>query len=326
MRCRKTIYCECQFVKSLPQDQIDDFYRFSNESVIVFDITYSQFIQESCNDTIFKYIRKRQQAGGCELKFDYSPESLNEDCKNQRINSFNPIILIYQTNKQRRTENKCVQYIFKYGILAADQNDFLDKCYLTKDFGFAIKKQTENNWKNLLVNIPFYGNSLIIVDNYLLSDSKTYENNLKPILESLLPDSLETVYNISFYTQDSNSTLKLKVGKVEEMIRMIRPNLQLNVNFFIDVKSIFHDRVIISNYFWMNCGAGFDLFNSNSKAKHSTTVSILYPFMQNQNPWAIDAFVYLFEDAKEMANAAVNNGPVKQYYGVDKNNRLFEMQ
>lgn len=326
MKCRKTIYCEYQFVKSLPQDQLDDFYRFSNESVIVFDISMNQFLTESMENTIFKYIRKRQQAGGCELIFEYDKDKFDNDCKNAKMNSYNPVILIYQSNRQRKFDNRCSQLFRDYGFLSADQNDFLDKCNLIKDYGFAIKKSTIGSWKKLLENIPVYGNSLIIVDNYLLDRDSTFDLNLEPILNALLPESLDVVYNISFFTQDSNSTLKFNTVKIKELIRNIRPNLNFTVNFFVDVKHLFHDRVIISNYFWMQCGAGFDLFGNKSKAIHSTSVTFIYPFIQNYVPWAKDAFCYLLEDVKETANSAINNGPVIQYYGESKKNRLFEMQ
>lgn len=326
MKSRKTIYCEYQFIKSLPQDQLDDFYRFTNESVIVFDMTFDQFVKESCENSIFKYIMKRQQAGSCNLKFDYDANSFNNDCKKANINSFNPIVLIYQTGKQRKIENRCGQITRQYGLLAADQHDFLEKCNLDKDYGFAIKKRTESSWKSLLDKVPFYGNSLIIVDNYLLSDSNTFDLNLKSILNFLLPETLETEFNISFFTQDTNSTLKSKIYGIEELIKKLRPELIFTVNYFIDTRKLFHDRVIISNYFWMQCGAGFDLFGFNSKAKHSTTVSIIYPFMQSHVPWAVDAFSYLLQDTKETAKSAVNNGPVEQFYGKTKDNRLFKMQ
>lgn len=326
MKCRKTIYCEYQFVKSLPQDQLDNFYRFCNESVIVFDITMDSFLKESLENSIFKYIRKRQQAGGCELKFDLNKDDLESKFDNCKINSFNPVVLIYQSNKQRKFDNRCGQLFRSYGVLAADQNDFVDKCNLIKDYGFAIKKSTKGSWAKLFENIPIYGNSLIIVDNYLLSDDKSFELNLKPILNALLPENLKVEFNISFFTQDSNSTLKNRTNKIEDLIKNIRPKLNFSVNFFIDVQHLFHDRVIMSNYFWMQCGAGFDLFDTKSSAKHSTTVTFIFPFIQNHVPWAVDAFTYLLEDTKEMANAAVNNGLVTQYFGGNKNNRLFEMK
>lgn len=326
MKCRKTIYCEYQFIKSLPQDQLDDFYRFSNESVIVFDISISQFLTESMENTIFKYIRKRQQAGGCEIKFDYKKDMFENDCQNSKINSFNPVVLIYQSNKQRKLDNRCSRYFRNYGLLSADQNDFLEKCNLIKDYGFAIKKATNSSWEKLLENIPIYGNSLIIVDNYLLEKESTFDLNLEPILNVLLPESLDIVFNISFFTQDVNYTLKSKTDKIENLIKRIRPNLDFTVNYFIDVKRLFHDRVIMSNYFWIQCGAGFDLFGNKLKAIHSTTVTFIYPFIQNHVPWAIDAFSYLLDDVKDTVSSAVNEGCIKQYYGKSKKNRLFEMQ
>lgn len=326
MRKRKTIYCEYQFIKALPQDQLDDFYRFSNDSIIVFDMSFNQFLQECIGDTIFKYLSKRQNGGGCELKFDLNFDTFNSYCENDKINSFDPVVLIYQTNKQRRTENRCGQYYCDFGFLAADQNDFLEKCSITKDYGFAIKKRTEHTWKKLLGNAPVYGNSLIIIDNYLLSDSDNIDCNLKPLLDILLPENLITEYNITFVTQDSNLTLQSRPAKIKELIEDIRPDLNFTVNYFVDKDKIFHDRVIISNYYWIQCGAGFDLFGIRSKARHSTTLSFIYPFIQNYNPWAVDAFCYLLEDVKELADAAVNNGSVKQYYGENKNNRLFKMQ
>lgn len=326
MKCRKTIYCEYQFVKSLPQDQLDIFYRFSNESVIVFDITMDSFLKESLDSSIFKYIRKRQQAGGCELKFGLNKDDLEREFDSCKINSFNPVVLIYQSNKQRKFDNRCGQFFRSYGVLAADQNDFVEKCSLIKDYGFAIKKSTKGSWKKMFESIPVYGNSLIIVDNYLLSDSKSFELNLKPILNALLPESLKFEFNISFFTQDSNSTLKTRTNKIVDIINNIRPELNFSVNFFLDVQHLFHDRVIMSNYFWMQCGAGFDLFDIKSNAKHSTTFSFIYPFIQKHVPWAIDAFCYLLEDVKDAVNSAVNNGNVIQYYGDNKNNRLFKMQ
>lgn len=325
MKRRKTIYCEYQFLKSLPQEHIDDFYRFSNESVIVFDVTMEQFFTESVSNTIFKYIMKRQQSGGCELRFDIKEDEFESNLRNSSINPFNPVVLIYQSSKQRKMENRCGQYIRNYGILAADQNDFYEKCNLVDDYGFAIKKSTICSWKKMLERKTVYGNSLVIVDNYLLNDSNCFDLNLDPILNALLPEDLNMVFNISFITQDPNSTLKSKTQTVEDLIKKIRPNLHFTVNFFVDVNKLFHDRVIISNYIWMQSGAGFDLFNFKSKAKHSTTVSIIYPFIQTYVPWAVDAYCNLLEDAKAIVKSAVNNGEVKQFFGMDKENRLFEM-
>ena len=325
MKCRKTIYCEYLFLKSLPQEHLDELYRFLNESVIFFDVKMDQFLIESKEDTIFKYIMKRQVSGGCELRFDIKEDEFESSLKNSRINPFNPVVLIYQSSKQRKMENKCGHLTRNYGILAADQSDFYDKCNLGNDYGFAIKKSTIGSWRKMLERRPVYGNSLVIVDNYLLNDSKCFDLNLEPILNALLPDNLNMVFNLTFITQDPNSTLKSKIQTVENLIRRIRPKLQFTVNFFIDVNKVFHDRVIISNYIWIQSGAGFDLLNFKPMAKHSTTVSIIYPFIQTYVPWAIEAFCNLLEDAKGIVKSAVNNGEVRQFFGMNKDNRLFEM-
>jgi len=326
MKNRKTIYCECQFIKFLPQEQLNDFYRFSNESVIVLDITFAEFSQECTTNAIFKFILKRQQSGGCELKFDFKTEKFIEDCRQGTINPFSPIILIYQSRKQRLNENKCGTLYNEFGLLVADQSDFIEKCNLMQDYGFAIKKDDQSSWKQLLKNAPCYSNSLLIVDNYLLSDSNKFEMNLLPILDCILPEKLKTIYNISFFTQDRNSTLASRESKIKNIISTIRPKLKFSVNLFIDERNIFHDRVIISNYFWIQCGAGFDLFGINSKAGHSTTLSFLYPFIQGHVPWAKDAFCNLLEDAKNIADTAICNGSIRQFYGEGKGNVLFKMK
>lgn len=326
MRKRKTIYCEYQFLKTLPQEQLLDYYKFSNESVIVFDISFEEFKAKITEEEFFKYLLKRCQGGGCELKFGLKSEELKDDCEKGNINSFSPIFLFYQSSKQRKFENKCGQYLRDYGFLAADQSEFLEKCNLKADYGFSIQKGDVGSWKKFLEYKPVYGNSLIIVDNYLLKDKISIEENLKPILNVLLPENLTTKFNISFFTQDSNSSLKQRTESVKRIISELRPELDFTVNFYVDVRHSFHDRVIISNYFWIQCGAGFDLFNSNGKAKHFTTVSFIYPFIVDNIPWAIDAFNYLLDEAGKIVNSAVNNGSVIQYYGENKENRLLKMK
>ena len=94
-------------------------------------------------------------------------------------------------------------------------------------------------------------------------------------------------------------------------------------NLFSDGQKFFHDRIILTNYFIISCGAGFDLFNRNGCATHTTTVQFIYPFIQRYIKWAVDNYCNQLDTARELVDTAVNNNFIQQYWGETKDNRLL---
>jgi hypothetical protein len=79
-------------------------------------------------------------------------------------------------------------------------------------------------------------------------------------------------------------------------IKRIRAQLKYKLSIFNS--SEFHDRIIITNNVWIDCGGGFDLFN-NGKACKRTNLRFAFPFLikrAQSKSWINEAFVYLIKD------------------------------
>ena len=119
--------------------------------------------------------------------------------------------------------------------------------------------------------------------------------------------------------------------KIIERVKKIRPryfnessdfNGLIKINIIEDGNNVFHDRVILTNYCWISCGSGFDLYNKYQKAKHSTNVSILYPFIQQHVKWVKDSYLDFLNDTRKVYVDA-KKGDNKWSEGYLFENRLF---
>lgn len=138
-------------------------------------------------------------------------------------------------------------------------------------------------------------NSIIIVDFYLLKWrtehdlSKNLSNNILPLLDNLcLQASSEIPIEITFISEFnelpnySQSQFVIKSKDIISKEFALISNQEFNINIIVHNKSNypqefqdFHDRLIITNYFYIECGAGFSIFNKQGqiiKSKKNTEI------------------------------------------------------
>lgn len=328
MKNRKTLFCDKEFINALDDKGKIMFSSLCDESCIVVNEPSSSFRMKAFTDNTIKMMEKKRNDGLCNITYkDFISNSIQQD--EDVYTCYCPIVLIKQSQKERRENNLCYQYEL-YGLACYDQTNFKDIENLNDDNGFAIKKGEHDSWCSRLENVKHLGNAMVIIDPYLIADTQTYEKNIYDILETLLPDKVEKVFHLTIIAhnditgqKDGQFTYKQNwndcYGMISSFVREKKPKLKIKINMLNDVDKTFHDRIILTNYFTITCGAGFDLFKKNGSAKHTTTISFLYPFIQKHIRWAIDNYINQLETARDVSELGI-------HYGDNEGNRLFRLK
>lgn len=308
MKTRQKVYCDFQFIKIffidgpyekgfLSMDERDcwlnvyhfiqnstmEFYNSDESDLLdlknkmegrsdVFEPVYSSFVN-------FEFIKK---------------DILSEiDNDNEKMNS------IYLTNLP---EDECKEISQKYGVIVLNNKTIIDSNYLFEHNDRAIpknnlKKDSHVSWKTYMnKNISYACNSLIIEDSFLFQDTKKMKENLEPILDVFLPQTLEVPFYITLLGEIRGSGQDV-FNIVCDMLKVLRPKLEVKISICKTYKD-FHDRVIISNNIWFSCVAGFDLFK-NKKAEKSTQSDVVYPFfIQHSNAYPQSYLNQIYEIIK----------------------------
>lgn len=252
-----------------------------------------------------------------------TPETINKS-DNKQLTAY------YLTCCDCETCQKCMD---ECGVLAICPENLKDFKSILYDNGSAIGKNEQTDWKQKLIFTPC--NSLVLVDNYILSDSKGVEN-LKKIFDILLPKSLDTniPFQISIFTtlkrgygnkaEDISSQKRL--DKVKEIIQEVRINLKpIHISIFKCSSDRFHDRIICTNNTYISCGGGFDLVNDFGRASKTTTTNYVFPFFYKSAKWdsmAYSNFVYNVYDCFNGATDFKTDIATGFYVG-EKLNRLI---
>ena len=161
----------------------------------------------------------------------------------------------------------------KYGIIVQSENCIDDEVFQLS-FRRVLEKDTtipgaSHGWRNLFKELRFPPcNSFVITDNYLFKNVKNGQpvgqENLKMLLDALLPAKLETTFHLFIVAQKSNRVFndeKAKEVLVEltNYINEIRSDIKVQLELV--TSHTVHPRKIISNYFVIVCDKGFQLFH-----------------------------------------------------------------
>jgi hypothetical protein len=233
------------------------------------------------------------------------------------------------------------------GVFIADSDNYLEKFReLVRDTEATSTNVKQNNsfsWESVINTKPKL-NSIIIADPFVLQNQnfdeteKVYpslEKSLIPILDTLLPekDLDETIHitiiikriKIRDKTQD-NELKAILTSAYEATRKYIEKHIETKISDFklgiyvTKKDSGFHDRMVISNYFFLVSGRGFDLYNSNDKFLN--TIFTHYPIGFSNN---INAFHTELEKLANLAKDCKNNPPyIPDIFG-DKENRLLNI-
>lgn len=180
-------------------------------------------------------------------------------------------------------------------------------------------------WMSFADKLRQVCHSLIVVDPYIGRDRNSVEVNLLTLLDAVLPTSLSLPFHLSLFVMAENgySGEQLQT-RLASRLQGMRPDMAFELTIYqITKRDRFHDRYLLSNNVFVECGAGFDLFNDMGYAGKDTKVDIIYPHTQNHTPADTEAYWRFLEVTKRTHLRAFANGTVRNYWGT-KVNRLFD--
>lgn len=165
---------------------------------------------------------------------------------------------------------------FSYGVYEKRLSEIVTSCHYKIDLSESFSGWTAFD---CLRHIPF--NEILLNDNYILSDKKhqPMDKNIISLLKNLLEQKREQEVKLNIFTKDLNpkqpGTDEQTKEAVETRYRKLNSGL---ANFKKKIKIInndlqrdhyeLHDRVILTNFFSIDSGKGFNLIpgkQSNSQ-------------------------------------------------------------
>lgn len=332
---RKTVYCELEFLKkfrnSFPrslgvrEELVEQWWnvsRFINKAELELNVSKEEFLKAvKRNDYLMKVFKRGIERN---IKF-LNGQTADDRCREDTdANIINGLKIAYMLDINKVDGQVYEQ---KKGIIVLTPTSWKIQEYLFSDNGSAVEKYDAEitSWKDILLNKYKLSNcnSILIVDKYLLSkDINNFNStNLRYILDALLPQKLlNSKFHITIITdkKEKVNNCSKKYEIIDKGIRKLRPDLEYLFEILCPQESPFHDRTIVTNNAWIGCGAGFDLFN-NRGAIQNTTVTIVYPGVQNSMDWCEKAYHKLIQKASKVAQN------IKAGYGGErysKNNQF----
>lgn len=314
MNERKDIYCDLGFwqdlsgkiasAKFLPDlevcrrnQMLTDWYDLLCRSHVIFDSSIDDFNTIAKDDSYLFSIWKRSTDGRTQLDFSSGAiAAMCEGSARMERNMYNSLFLTHDDHQAHAD---------KVGVISIDSNNLYNHAELFNDVGPAIKQSSKYNWSLILeeAKAKHNFNSMVIADNYIFKDVNV---NLYSILDSLLPQNIEIVFYISVFSFNdaSEEEITRRKKRLEEKIQELRPSMKkesLKVEVFGCSKDDFHDRGIVTNYSWIEIGAGFDLLRNDGKAKHSTNLHVTYPMVISEERMKCnrEGYLNIISDAKK---------------------------
>lgn len=348
MKERKAVYCEFEFLQKFlkqrptmlePNDESIrqmqgwmSMYKFICKSDLIINVSNDEFRKLCSEDSWLAMLWKKSTQGECGLEF----ETENFVRIGQKIVPKTDEAFLNAVFLSDAEKSECESFSKAYGVFAINGEVLMNCTHLYKDDGCSFPSEKAKDWNflsalNSCTPRLDICNSLIIVDNYLFESNQrevgeakretsfSYEDkldyNLKPILDCLLPKVLaeDIIFEITIISGRSGVNYKAQYNYVCSIIGKIRPRLNYKLSFYNDA-SIFHDRCIVSNNVWISCGHGFDVFKKDGGSpSKSTTVNVVFPFIQSEILWVDGSFLNLMRDIKKIVLRYNEEG--RDYWG-----------
>ena len=237
---------------------------------------------------------------------------------------------------------QCKKYSRLKGVIVLNTNLAKQCGHLFKDNGHPVPSEGANDWgflKSLKYPSLNICNTIIIVDNYLfINDEKEdgvirrgweekLEQNLHPILQALLPESLDEsiVFEIAiFTTQDIEHKYKSFEDQYQNIVNYLavkRKKIKFRVNFYGKCHEAFHDRCILTNNVWISSGRGFDIFGKTKDNTKPTSINIAFPFIQSSLLWCDGSFLNVLTQAKKIRDNRLQEPNINYWGDNNRNNR-----
>lgn len=257
------------------------------------------------------------------------------------LNSSSGSIDLCATYMLDKKQADCEEVENRYGVVALCASTIADRRYLFDGDGITLDKNKRypQRYVAFQKQLQRPSNSLVVIDPYILA-GKTVDretgltvfpgiaNNLEPLLDATLPQTLNINFHLSIISYLNNpNDLKKVHEKIKKCLKRIRPSLNVKLGLFYTEKSYsysvesFHSRHILSNSFIVDSEDGLDLFNDKGYLqKNNPTISIVFPRLFGNSRQDITKYNNWIRSVKKY----VDECPETLYEGT-KENRLLEL-
>ena len=239
----------------------------SEKSILLID-SKDKLAEKKNNPLVINLIKSSKTGGSEIIEYPEVFERINDD-ERTIAETVNASSLFY-LSKSNLT-NRCGFFISNF-----------EECYqkfslINKEIEPVTVSKGKNNqfesWNKYFENIPPL-NSIIIGDNYLLDKTESYNKNLFAIIDALVPSyRIDETIDISLIVKKDLINCKHKYKLIEEYLN--NKNNDFNLSIYLTTISEPHDRIIVSNYFYVTSGHSLELFNKKGNIFKETTLNFV---------------------------------------------------
>jgi len=331
----KPIYCELdflrEFVRNIPQPDLlgDDekylswkkVYQLLKNNLVIFDkLIPNEELKElkikkdfdlGCR-AMWPIIRDNSELSN---SFHLLRTSNYDQLTNHQLQSIY-LMILNQRKKQEIAQSTGIL------ILGKSEIEKYNSLFADRSVNIEIGTEKYKDWNDLEYPEAIKtSNSLVIVDNYILKDTKKFERNIYSLLNVVLPFQTSVEYNISICVELnslSESFMQSRYDYINNKIHELRPYLNYTLEI-LDACGRFHDRKLITNNIYIRSGEGFDIF----PIRKSTDVEIVFPFMDSSKYKDDEKSYYTL--IEELRSLDYNDRYGKHVWKEnDSENRLFK--
>lgn len=285
---QSTVFCELPVIEQIINDywktrmDVDSsqdnltktnhwFLLLSKFAELVIDIDKTDFIELALKNPIYKQLLKNSVSGGS--KIQHWKEHIIDIEKDNRYEDFPTALFLLD-----RTEAYCNQKIKEYGLIFLNGENYKS---FTKNLFFLSDVQVKTNKKRSDISewsdfrrLTHPMNSLILTDNFILSDKLDISINLIPLLDALLPDKLNKCkFQLMIITKEMDPpTFNTRYAEVLNQIGKLNRNYEIEFSLITASIGKTHDRRIFTNYSLLESNNSFTYFDADGKVKKNTTL------------------------------------------------------
>ena len=258
------------------------------------------------NSPLFKLIKRLSDKGKLETNQPRLSEIDAEQLSSEDLTSI--YLVANDVPEKQSTGNSFGVYVLP-----------IESCLETDDYSKKTKRIQKNKgleWSKLLKKAPIT-NSLIIMDRYIVTSEEDIKNNLLPIIDALIPNSLKIPFHLTLMTKvPTTDNIEVLYDSILSHIKESKPNVEVNLEIHNCTSGDFHDRAILSTNLYIACGSGFNLRRCDGSSQHGTTIKISHVGICQEAGEKIEWNAY-FKNAFSIANRRAS-------YPCKTNNRLFD--
>jgi hypothetical protein len=189
------------------------------------------------------------------------------------------------------------------------------------------KKPIFRSWEDFGLQ-KFPVNSIVIVDPYLFQEADEMESNLPEIVKGLVDvDNLNSIIDLVFIVAGDHHKRFTSEEFIQKRIITFNSILERNFNglkikFSIGfVKGQYlHDRFIFTNYYFLDAGSGFNLYNKSGSFGSKKPNKVTLRFLSS-----LDAFEEFDEAVKNYCNVLFDDKALMKMEGSFKGNQVLNL-